>query len=125
MFDFIKRHKRDDDFGDIRSNVVGRDFDEPDFPAARRFDSPPRGPPPGFEDPLEPRRFDDRQRFDEPQGFGSIDMSRQERAPRGDYDVTDRLNLIESQLAAIRSMTETINERLKNMESRMGLQRRY
>jgi chaperonin cofactor prefoldin len=37
----------------------------------------------------------------------------------------DRLNLIESQLAAIRSMTETINERLKNMESRLGLQRRY
>jgi chaperonin cofactor prefoldin len=37
----------------------------------------------------------------------------------------DRLNLIESQIAAVRSMTETINERLKNMESKLVMQRRY
>src|SRR3989344_3245433 len=124
MFGFLKK-KKDDDFGDIRSNVVGPDFDEPDFPP-RRMDSPPRGPPPGFEDPLAPpNRFDDRQRFEEPPGFTSIDVRQEQRAPRGDYDVQDRLNLIESQLAAIRSMIETINERLKNMESRMGYQRRY
>jgi hypothetical protein len=41
-----------------------------------------------------------------------------------DYDVLDRLNLIESQVAAIRSMTETINERLKNLDAKFG-SRRY
>ena len=125
MFGFLKK-KKDDDFGDIRANVTS-DFDEPDFPPQRRFDrnEGSQGPPPGFEDPLQPRRFDERPQFDEPQGFGSIDVRQEQRGPRSDYDVADRLNLIESQLAAIRSMTETINERLKNMESRMGYQRRY
>ena len=138
MFGFLKK-KKEDDFGDIRSGVLSEpNFDEPDFPSrqSRETDFPPRaarqqGPPPGFEDPLQPRkfdnnnRFDDRPQFDEPAGFGSIDVRQEQRGPRNDYDTTDRLNLIESQLAAIRSMTETINERLKNMESRMGYQRRY
>lgn len=122
MFGFLKKKK--DDFDDIRSGVLGEPLDEPDFPPARgaeRFDR--QQPPRGFEDPIQPQRFGDRQQFDEPQGFNSIDV--RERGPRGDYDVADRLNLIESQLAAIRSMTETINERLKNMESRLGYQRRY
>jgi hypothetical protein len=37
-----------------------------------------------------------------------------------EYDIADRLKIIESQLQAIRSQTETINERLKNMEMHMG-----
>lgn len=40
-----------------------------------------------------------------------------------DYDIMDRLSIIEAQLAAIRSQTETINERLKNMELRTGARR--
>ena len=133
MFGFLKK-KKEDDFGDIRSNVLNEpNFDEPDFPSRQReadfpmprASSARQGPPPGFEDPLQPRRFDDRPQFDEPAGFGSIDVRQEQRGSRNDYDTADRLNLIESQLAAIRSMTETINERLKNMESRMGYQRRY
>ncbi|MBS3054808.1 MAG: hypothetical protein J4431_04685 [Candidatus Aenigmarchaeota archaeon] len=49
------------------------------------------------------------------------------RAGRGEanYDVMEKLTMIESQLAAIRSQTETINERLKNLEFRMGSARRF
>ena len=41
------------------------------------------------------------------------------------YDMMEKLTMIESQLAAIRSQTETINERLKNLEFRMGSARRF
>lgn len=127
MFDSIKnkfRRKSYDDMEDIRSNVVGNNFmnPEPDFP--------PRRPSP-VEDDLnalaDPRfaqkRFDDPvARHFEPPGFSSIDVREQPRG-RDDYDILDRLNLIESQLSAIRSQTETINERLKNLETK--LVRRY
>ena len=101
MFDWIKkRMHRDDDIEDIRSNVLGSSLDEPDFPR-NRFDA-------DIEDPLKKisdKRFDN---FDEPPGFSSIDT----RAPQSynkneNYEIMDRLNLIESQLAAIRSQTET------------------
>ncbi len=123
MLGFLKRHKKDDldDLEDIRSNVLGNDFlrpqpPEPDFPPpqrriADRF--------PGIEE----------QRFEEPPGFSTVDTRFPERSPgfpqdrQGSYDIMDRLNLIESQLAAIRSQTETINERLKNLETK--LTRRY
>lgn len=124
MLSWLKRRKKDyDDLEDIRSNVVG-DFrgipppPEPDFPR-RQVE---------IEDPVarhfnEPARLE---RFEEPPGFSSIDVrypERPEQRPRDDYEILDRLNLIESQLAAIRSQTETINERLKNMERQLG--RRY
>ncbi len=125
MFDWLKRRMhKDDDIEDIRSNVLGSSMDEPDFPRRERFDA-------DLEDPLKKlgdKRFEN---FEEPPGFNTIDTRTQERNPRSydnkseNYDIMDRLNLIESQLAAIRSQTETINERLKNMESRLGLQRRY
>lgn len=35
------------------------------------------------------------------------------------YEIMDKLNIIEAQLSAIRSQTETINERLKNLELRL------
>ena len=124
MFDSLKsrfRKKDYDDLGDIRSNVLGNSFTrapEPDFPPAppqprRGFDdfspTPRRSAGPGFDDDLPP-------------GFSNIDT----RAPQQqtkDYDLMDRLSLIESQLSAIRSQTETINERLKNLEAK--LTRRY
>ena len=122
MLDFLKKRKRDyDDIEDIRSNVLGNDFlrpqpPEPDFPrpaterrVADRF--------PGIEEPV---------KFEEPPGFNSVDTRFPDRSGQdrqGTYDIMDRLNLIESQLAAIRSQTETINERLKNMEHSIG--RRY
>lgn len=119
-----KMHKKDyDDMEDIRSNIIGSDFrglpppPEPDFPRQ----------PATFEEPIN-RRFDERgadrfnERFEEPPGFSSIDTRFPEKK-RDDYEIIDRLNLIESQLAAIRSQAETINERLKNMERQLG--RRY
>ena len=117
-----KMHKRGyDDLEDIRSNVMGNDFlrsPEPDFP---RTPAPERGR-------VEVPSFDEPFRRDEPPGFSSID-TRFPDQPMGDrrgsdnYDILDRLNLIESQLSAIRSQTETINERLKNLETK--LTRRY
>lgn len=117
MLEFLKKHKKDyDDVEDIRSSVLGNDFlkgTEPDFPrpanerrVADRF--------PGIEEPV---------RFEEPPGFSSVDTRFPAQERQSNYDIMDRLNLIESQLAAIRSQTETINERLKNLETK--LTRRY
>jgi hypothetical protein len=127
MFEFLKRHKRED-FEDIRSTVLSEKMNEPDFPREEfgdpmkpmLSDRPPQEPPRvrgRFEEP-EPR-------FEEPPGFSSIDTrpALREREAERNYDLMDRLNLMENQLSAIRSMTETINERLKNMERQ--LPRRY
>jgi hypothetical protein len=119
MFDFLKRRK-DSDFEDIRSGVLGPQI-EPDFPPRNNFQAPE------FEDvtrprPVGPAPFDSRPKFDEPPGFNTIDTRGPQQSERN-YDIIDRLSLIESQLAAIRSQTETINERLKNMERL--LPRRY
>ena len=57
------------------------------------------------------------------QGFGSKQYENKDESSRN-YDILDRLNIIEAQLSAIRSQTETINERLKNMEMKLG-PRRY
>ena len=122
MFGNLKsklRRREDNDFEDIRSNVVG-DFrglppePQPDFPRNA----------PTWDDPVNQPYG----KFDEPPGFSSIDVRQDQRfvaqpAQNDRYDILDRLNLIESQLSAIRSMTETINERLKNMERSAG--RRY
>ena len=120
MMDWLKNkvHKRNyDDVSDIRSNVLGNDFlrsPEPDFPRPQAD-----FPRPGINE----RQFNEPSfgQFQEPPGFSSIDVRSPDREK--DYDILDRLNLIESQLSAIRSQTETINERLKNMERQLG--RRY
>ena len=127
MLGFLKKRRKDyDDLEDIRSNVLGNDF----------LKTPPAPPEPDFPRPVAGQRVADRfpgleepVRFEEPPGFNSVDTRFPERNDRIvqdkelTYDIMDRLNLIESQLAAIRSQTETINERLKNMETRLG--RRY
>lgn len=41
------------------------------------------------------------------------------------YEILDRLGIIEAQLTAIRSQTETINERLKMLDIKLGRGRRY
>ena len=117
MFDSLRsrfRKKDYDDVEDIRSSVLGdfrmAEHPQPDFP--RRTEAP------AWDEPF-PR--------DEPPGFSTIDTRQDQRFPPQqsgrDYDIMDRLSLIESQLSAIRSQTETINERLKNMERSLG--RRY
>ncbi|HIG97643.1 MAG TPA: hypothetical protein HA230_04855 [Candidatus Aenigmarchaeota archaeon] len=114
-----RMHKNYDDYEDIRSNVVGKDLlapPEPDFPPRR------------IERSLEVPRFEEPVgRFEEPPGFSTVDTRFPEQPVEKNsdrYEILDRLNLIESQLAAIRSMTETINERLKNLE-RLASGRRY
>jgi len=116
MFGFMKkkRHK-DDDFGfdDIKSSVMKKDYYEPE-PVAEPM--PPE--PSGFESPRPSERFGEPISLDQ----GTAPMGQEPRAGR-DYDILERLNMIETNLLAIRSQTETINERLKNLE--MKLTRRY
>ncbi len=114
--------RRSDDIGeigDIRSHVIGGNenpyadevppmltrTDVPELPEVSRFGREPVG----FE-PTMPDRDFSRDTMPE------RDVSR-------DYDIADKLDMIEAQLSAIRSQTETINERLKNLEMRIG--RRY
>jgi hypothetical protein len=121
VFGFLKkiRHKEEDyDYDDIKSGVLGRDEFAPEPPEDVAQREPARyGPPaefaprqPGFGEPIA---------FGESAGepFGGTRTNR-------DYDIMDRLNLIETNLMAIRSQTETINERLKNLEMKLT-QRRY
>lgn len=110
--------RRDDEFApaDIRSHVLGERFapepagtvDVPEFPDVRSTKwqrGYSEGPADFGPEPLAPR----------------LEPALPEK--EGSYEIIDRLNVIEAQLQAIRSQTETINERLKNMEFRMG--RRY
>ena len=98
---------------DIRSHVIGEPFGRDPFAPE------PVSEPLTATDPVEARRgpmqFEEPPEFGRPAGFGEQGKS---------YEIMDRLNMIEAQLSAIRSQTETINERLKNMEFRMG-GRRY
>ncbi len=127
---------RKEELGDIRSHVLseneypergypereeGRMQEVPDLP---ELPEPPRR---RFGEQPEPPRFAEpglSSRLEEP-SFGREPLSMDEPTPggEGNYELRDRLNIIEAQLSAIRSQTETINERLKNMEMRMG--RRY
>ncbi|MBI2972024.1 MAG: hypothetical protein HYY37_06390 [Candidatus Aenigmarchaeota archaeon] len=74
-----------------------------------------------------PLGFDDSDLLPPPTGgFGLEKMGKEQLSTEEagkNYEIIDRLNIIEAQLQAIRSQTETINERLKNMELR--LPRRY
>ncbi|MEM7819886.1 MAG: hypothetical protein QXD48_03600 [Candidatus Aenigmatarchaeota archaeon] len=114
----LRRHEEDLDYSDIRSGVLGRsDFDIREPVPESEFLRTPR--------PLE-------QRFAEPIALSApyAEPIAIENGPptlgverNKDFDILDKLSLIESQLAAIRSQTETINERLKNLEVRLGYRR--
>ncbi len=123
--DKITHRKNDDDIYDFRSHVLNQPnlLEEPKMP-----------------EPLEPlpaRSSFDREEtdFSEPiiqrnklkdltiePGFGKPYDNKDESLSRN-YDIMDRLSIIEAQLSAIRSQTETINERLKNMEMKLGPRR--
>ncbi|MBI4154234.1 hypothetical protein HY501_02780 [Candidatus Woesearchaeota archaeon] len=123
MFDFLHRKKADDydfgDYSDVRSHVL-----------SERMQPPPPPPPPEFSektrDVFEP--FSVSRPYPEAELPSLPSMQETERSVENrsrDYDILDKLSIIESQIAAVRSQTETINERLKNLEMKLGFQRRY
>jgi len=112
--------KSDDigEIGDIRSHVIGENenpYADEGPPMPTRTDVPELPEVPRFREPVsfEPTMPD--------RDFSRDTMP--ERDTNRDYDIADKLDMIEAQLSAIRSQTETINERLKNLEMRIG--RRY
>ena len=128
---FLGRSGDSSEIGDIRSHVIGNEYgrdpyyeeDTPpvrqDVPQMTEVPRPDSREPVGLEptpeygnDPIPQARNN----FREPIAMEGSEGNR-------DYDILDRLRMIEAQLSAIRSQTETINERLKNMEMRTG--RRY
>lgn len=132
LFGAIKRRvfgRSEEDFGDIRSTVLGEGL-PPETPPPKRYEEIPpeadRFAPRGVERAPEPG-VDTREPMDL---GGPIFSPREEKepidvgtGPKDDYEVIDKLNFIENQLSAIKSQTETINERLKNLEMKIG--RRY
>ena len=115
-------HKKQEDFYDFRSQITGKKspFDEPNepeplepLPTRSSFQEEP-----DFSEPVIQRsKLKDLTVEPPPQRFGF------ERETSRDYDILDKLSMIEAQLSAIRSQTETINERLKNLELRIGSRR--
>jgi hypothetical protein len=122
------KHRSDDEpsYEEVRSHVLGEEL-------------PPLGPSP---QPMEPsaERFNNRYQRNYPEKFPErspldigpsgmeMPFSREpiaieQKDERTIFEILDRLSMIEAQLAAIRSQTETINERLKNIDAR--LPRRY
>lgn len=104
----------DNDYTEIRSHVIG---ERP--PAEMEFQERKFGPQPPQEfndDPFRPEPM-------RPEPFSAREPVSFEQ-PRKDYDIMDKLSMIEVQLSAIRSQTETINERLKNLEMKLS-SRRY
>ena len=126
---------RRDELGDIRSHVLGEESYDRDYPEPRmdrdypepRMDIDDRVGPREIPEMPEPFPRDDVGRFSSPEErFGREPIALEESAARSEnknYEIMDRLNIIEAQLTAIRSQTETINERLKNLEMKLG--RRY
>jgi len=122
----ILGRKDAEDLDDIKSYVTGggdqygQNFRD-NFSGAEPEPPPPQKPWERENIATEP--FTPEQPFDERRDL-SMGPSRPGRSESG-YDVMEKLTMIESQLAAIRSQTETINERLKNLEFRMGSTRRF
>ena len=120
-----------EELGDIRSHVLGEELPEREYPGIREEEEERLGPKEVPELPEAiPRGGFGESRYGEP-GFGREPITMEEREPMAierepeskSYEIMDRLNIIEAQLSAIRSQTETINERLKNLEMKIG--RRY
>lgn len=86
---------------DYRSHILSQPMPEPE-PPKKLFE---REPPVGD---VQPFGFEERG-FEKPD---TLEVSK-------NYEMMDKLNMIEAQLSAIRSQTETINERLKNLEMRL------
>ncbi|MBI5347145.1 MAG: hypothetical protein HZB66_00900 [Candidatus Aenigmarchaeota archaeon] len=112
--------RRDEDFSDLRSNVLNESVRDPLMARNAPFQPPPPDMEPWKEPLPGPPSFDEPLSFNEP-------MPEKEPLDIGDErtqrEIVDRLAFIENQLSAIKSQTETINERLKNMD--MKIDRRY
>ena len=105
------RKKKESNYDDIRSHILGEQkplFNEP----ASIADEEPLYNEPSFNK----------------QPLGIERPFETEREPisteRNSYEIIDRLNFIENQLSAIKSQVELVNERLKNMEMKL-VPRRY
>jgi hypothetical protein len=121
IFGKIKdRIQHKEDFSEMRSHVIGEPF------ANEPFAEP---------EPLEPAPIPRRERFEsyeprsgevptlEPMPFEREPAANWSQGNSSDYEILDRLKFIESQLAAIKSQNELINERIKNLDVKLG--RRY
>jgi len=98
--------RNEGDVEDFRSHILGQSYQPPvpePEPPKKLFE---REPAVGDTEPFG---------FDEPLTNRSAETAEVSK----NYEIIDRLNIIEAQLSAIRSQTETINERLKNMELRL------
>ncbi len=110
--------RKEEDFSSLRSNVLN----EP-MPLDRQMQPGPE-PEPWNEPMPAPWNEPAKPGWKEP-----LSLENDEREPvsfedeRSSREIIDRLSFIENQLSAIKSQTETINERLKNMD--MKIDRRY
>jgi len=136
----LRREPVDTDY--MRTSVLGdRNFNRPDFsrPEPTDFSKPKSIDLERFEPPasLKPQSasftrepIDMRDMEYEEPGFENMAEPPHGSKPvygasgSDKYDVIDRLNFIENQLSAIKSQTETINERLKNIDMKLS-QRRF
>jgi hypothetical protein len=126
-------HRNDEDYDDIRTHVLGERFERFDEPAS--FEKPAPVAPAPFERPAAPpaRNMEDfsqrtRDVFGQPPALDDFSappapLERTAEKTSRDYEIMDRLTMIENQLAVVRSQTETINERLKNMEAKLTMHR--
>ncbi len=114
--------RKDTDFGELRDDVLNENkFGTDEGPESPRLRRQPAG---AFEDkpfdPLNPEPVDS---FGPPPGRFREPVELPRAEERNNYDVMEKLSFIEAQLSAIRSQTELINERLKNLEARLGTRR--
>ncbi len=126
----LHRREEDYDYQDIRSNVLN----EPPKPEGyEQYEPPPAQPLPA--EPPEPaflrsqrfqqQQYDDKYRTPSQKRYEELTFDEQSLPGGGlqpaseNYDLMEKLRIIEAQLSAIRSQTETINERLKNLEMRL------
>jgi hypothetical protein len=145
IFDVIKNKilRRDDDFSDMRSHVLGEPDTSglppppepgmragqqgmnPQEPAPENLGPPPEqdlGPLPDSLEELGPTDLS--KPIDEgPLGPVKEPMEIEPGNERDIREIIHRLDFIENQLSAIKSQTETVNERLKNIE--VKIDRRY
>jgi len=117
------------DFDTVRANVLGDyappvnqvNVQQPSWRSKYEETAVPREfSQPSLETMEEPHGLEIKQPFG--QQF-SEDENKHKWDRKDYYELFDRLGVIEAQLAAIRSQTETINERLKMLEIRIT--RRY
>ena len=122
----LKRREEGNDYQDIRSTVLNEPpkpegYEQYEPPPAQPY-QPSAPPEPAFLGRHQPQ-YDDKYRTPSQKRYEELTFDEQS-LPGGQptsesYDMMEKLRIIEAQLSAIRSQTETINERLKNLEMRL------